>query len=99
MNMNRRRFLSTLLARPSQMQSARIAVLETFKIVDLLPGDRLIMFTDGVTKATDSSGEEFGEARLIAADRRPVLPRLRRLIYSFDSPARGGARARSGVTH
>ena len=34
MNINRRRFLSLLLARPSQMQSVRIAVLETFKIGD-----------------------------------------------------------------
>ena|SRR5438132_933427 len=34
MNMNRRRFLSILLARPSQMQPVRIAVLETFKIDD-----------------------------------------------------------------
>src|SRR6267143_656692 len=34
MNINRRRFLSLLLARPSQMQPVRIAVLETFKIDD-----------------------------------------------------------------
>jgi hypothetical protein len=34
MKMNRRRFLSILLARPSQTQSVRIAVLETFKVDD-----------------------------------------------------------------
>jgi hypothetical protein len=34
MNMNRRRFLSILLARHSQMQPVRISVLETFKIDD-----------------------------------------------------------------
>ena len=34
MNITRRRFLSILLARPSQMQFVRIAVLETFKIDD-----------------------------------------------------------------
>src|SRR5205807_6412673 len=34
MNINRRRFLSILLVHPSQTQSVRIAVLETFKIDD-----------------------------------------------------------------
>ncbi len=34
MNINRRRFLSILVARPSQNQPVRIAVLETFKIDD-----------------------------------------------------------------
>jgi phosphoserine phosphatase RsbU/P len=31
----------------------------------LAPGDRVILFTDGVTEACDSAGEEFGEARLL----------------------------------
>ncbi|MGH8246801.1 MAG: PP2C family protein-serine/threonine phosphatase, partial [Gammaproteobacteria bacterium] len=34
--------------------------------VELLPGDRLVMFTDGITEAADSNDEEFGEERLIA---------------------------------
>lgn len=34
--------------------------------INLLPGDRLVLFTDGITEAADSSGEEFGEDRLIA---------------------------------
>jgi len=34
--------------------------------IDLLPGDRLVMFTDGITEAANSSQEEFGEERLIA---------------------------------
>jgi DNA-binding response OmpR family regulator len=29
------------------------------------PGDRLLLFTDGVTEITNSSGEEFGERRLL----------------------------------
>lgn len=31
----------------------------------LAPGDRVILFTDGVTEACNSVGEEFGEARLL----------------------------------
>jgi phosphoserine phosphatase RsbU/P len=30
----------------------------------LRPGDRLVLFTDGITECIDESGDEFGEARL-----------------------------------
>jgi sigma-B regulation protein RsbU (phosphoserine phosphatase) len=30
----------------------------------LSPGDRVVLFTDGVTEACSPAGEEFGEARL-----------------------------------
>ena len=33
--------------------------------VKLASGDRLVLFTDGVTEAEKASGEQFGEARLI----------------------------------
>lgn len=34
-------------------------------IAQLHPGDRVLLFTDGVTEASDAEGEEFGEARLL----------------------------------
>lgn len=34
-------------------------------MVQLAEGDRLILFTDGITEATDLTGEEFGEQRLL----------------------------------
>ena len=36
----------------------------------LLPGDTLVLYTDGVTEAFDDRGEEFGEQRLVESLRR-----------------------------
>jgi sigma-B regulation protein RsbU (phosphoserine phosphatase) len=33
--------------------------------VDFAPGDRLVLFTDGVTEVSSAEGEEFGEERLV----------------------------------
>jgi sigma-B regulation protein RsbU (phosphoserine phosphatase) len=33
--------------------------------LDLASGDRLVLFTDGVTEAVNAEGEEFGEQRLL----------------------------------
>ncbi len=41
---------------------------------DLRPGDALIFFTDGVVEAFDESGQEFGDARWLAAIR--TLPEI-----------------------
>lgn len=38
--------------------------------VNLEPGDQLVLYTDGLTEATNSEGEEFGEARLVELTNR-----------------------------
>lgn len=38
--------------------------------VQLLPGDLLVIFTDGVVEAVEDSGAEFGEARLLGTIQR-----------------------------
>ena len=44
--------------------------------LDLRSGDRLVLFTDGITEACDSGGDEFGETRLavLAAENVSLSP-------------------------
>jgi sigma-B regulation protein RsbU (phosphoserine phosphatase) len=34
--------------------------------VEIAPGDRIVLYTDGVTEAEDPKDREYGEARLVA---------------------------------
>ena len=68
------------------------AVLGTFwnwnyrqRELSLHDGDRLVLFTDGITESADVSGREFGEeklSRLISDNANLRADELRQLIYS-----------------
>lgn len=55
----------------------------------LEPGDRLLLYTDGIVEARDPDKEEFGLVRFVDfiiranADRLPVPETLRRLVHSI----------------
>jgi sigma-B regulation protein RsbU (phosphoserine phosphatase) len=58
----------------------------------LTPGDVLVIYTDGVTEAEDSSGEEFGESRLaetvrenIGASPAELLVRIQDAVQKFSA--------------
>jgi len=64
-------------------------------IVQLEPGDRIVIYTDGVTEARDGDGHPFGEARLAkllsaTAEASPeaVLSELRTALRAHASPRR-----------
>ena len=52
--------------------------------VELAPGDTLVLYTDGVTEATNADGEEFGESHLLDTLRShtdlPVGPLLHAVV-------------------
>lgn len=53
--------------------------------IQLSGGDRLLLFTDGVTEARNQSGEEFGEERLqkcVRSYRGQNAPELRTMILN-----------------
>jgi phosphoserine phosphatase RsbU/P len=61
--------------------------MQTFAmgVANLAPGDRLILFTDGVTEAARADNEEFGEARLLdllASNRALSCGELQRKILA-----------------
>ncbi|HTQ58640.1 MAG TPA: SpoIIE family protein phosphatase [Candidatus Solibacter sp.] len=59
----------------------------------LAPGDRVILFTDGVTEATDGAEDEFGEARLLellVAHRAAAACSLKEKILAAANAFSGG---------
>ena len=60
--------------------------------IPLAPGDRLVLFTDGITEAQDPQGDEFGEARLVAQAVRTAAGRraLQQTLVAADTAFTGG---------
>lgn len=61
--------------------------------IDLKAGDRVLLFTDGITEVRDSQGEEFGEERLISLlveNRELDAVRLQAMVMSSVAEFSGG---------
>lgn len=52
---------------------------------DLLPGDILALYTDGVTESSDAAGEEFGAPRLVESLRRHREQAAQRIVEAVVS--------------
>jgi len=62
--------------------------------IQLCAGDGLVLYTDGITEASDESGEEFGSERLIRLLERDGASQLQDLYTSILSRVRDHARGK-----
>lgn len=77
-----------LVCEPSHPLGMDLGLPVTVCREQLEPGDRLLLYTDGIIEARDSEGKEFGVERFVdfvirhQADNLPVPETLRRLVHA-----------------
>jgi serine phosphatase RsbU (regulator of sigma subunit) len=83
-----KRWTSRLQCRPSHPMGTGLGLPSTLCREQLQPGDRIVLYTDGITEARRPGGPEFGLDRFTDflirhhADGLPVAETLRRLIHA-----------------
>lgn len=82
------RTATALRSRPTHPLGTGLGLSVTVSHDQLEPGDRLLLYTDGITEARGAAGEEFGVQRFTEfiirheADKLPVPETLRRLVHA-----------------
>lgn len=82
------RWTTSLQCPPAHPMGLDLGLPVTLCGEQLEPGDRVLLYTDGITEARNSKGQEFGLERFVdfiirrSADGLPVPETLRRLIRS-----------------
>ncbi|MFI7444900.1 PP2C family protein-serine/threonine phosphatase [Nonomuraea indica] len=82
------RWTSSLACPPAHPMGLDLGLAVTLCREQLEPGDRVLLYTDGITEARSPYGREFGLSRFVdfiirhTADGLPVPETLRRLIHS-----------------
>ncbi|MER7664737.1 MULTISPECIES: PP2C family protein-serine/threonine phosphatase [unclassified Streptomyces] len=80
------RWAATLDSPPTHPMGTDLGLPVVLRHEHLEPGDRVLLYTDGVTEARNADGEQFGRQRFVdfiirhQADGLPVPETLRRLI-------------------
>ena len=68
--------VSYIQTKPNLMLAAMEGIPYKNHELTIAPGDRLFIYTDGVTEATDSANQLYGEERLLAALKRDEAKKL-----------------------
>ncbi|MBB5085125.1 PP2C family protein-serine/threonine phosphatase [Nonomuraea endophytica] len=90
------RWSTTMSGPPSHPMGMNLDMPVTVYREQLEPGDRLLLYTDGIIEAGGARGREFGLARFVDfiirhhSDNLPVPETLRRLIFSILDHHDGG---------
>ncbi|MFS0693602.1 PP2C family protein-serine/threonine phosphatase [Streptomyces nitrosporeus] len=83
------RWTTLLACPPAHPMGSDLALPTTVCREQLQPGDRIVLYTDGITEARNAAGEEFGETAFLDflirhhSDELPTAETLRRLMRTL----------------